>query len=118
LKSIGLVYFSLYLITSAASAQAIAATDTAKHVGQKATVCGSIASEHTAYSSRGTPTFINLDKPYRNQVFTVLVWGDERGSVGKIPVTGQLCATGTIKEFRGSPEIVLHGCQSWYVPHQ
>ena len=68
------------LILSALPAlgQTISAIEAARHVGEQATVCGTIAGEHTAYSSRGTPTFINLDRPYPNQVFTVLIWGDER----------------------------------------
>lgn len=103
-------------IPISASAQTLSTTDAAKHVGERATVCGTIASEHTAYNSRGTPTFVNLDKPYPNQVFTVLIWGDERARVGKIPASGTLCASGTITEYKGSPEIVLHDSQSWYVP--
>ena len=57
--------------------------------------CGHIAGSHTAYSSRGKPTFINLDRPYPNQIFTVLVWGSDRENAGAIPVSGQLCVNGT-----------------------
>lgn len=67
----------LLAVTSAmpATAQSISASEASQHVGQHATVCGEIAGEHTATSSRGTPTFINLDKPYPHQVFTLLIWG-------------------------------------------
>lgn len=101
---------------STALAQTIPATDAAKHVGEAATVCGTISSEHAAVSSRGTPTFINLDRPYPNQVFTVLVWGSDRASVGNLPTGGRLCAVGTITEYRGTPEIVLRDSHNWYVP--
>lgn len=100
------------------SAQSIPAEDAAKHIGEKATVCGKIASERTAENSRGTPTFINLDKPYPNQIFTVLVWGDERSSVGTLPTDGRLCAIGTISDYRGVPEIVLHKHEDWFVPKE
>ena len=30
---------------------------------------------------------INLDRPYPNQVFTLLIWGEDRDQVGKIPET-------------------------------
>lgn len=96
--------------------QTISATEAAKHVGERETVCGTIASEHTATSSRGTPTFINLDKSYPNQVFTLLIWGDDRANVGQLPRSGRVCATGTITEYRGSPEIVIRDAKSWYVP--
>lgn len=100
------------------AAQTISTSEAAKRVGEKATVCGAIAGEHTSSSSRGTPTFINLDKPYPNQVFTILVWGNDRGRVGNLPTSGQICATGVVTEYRGSPEIVLHDSHSWYIPKQ
>ena len=46
----------------------------------------------------------------------MLIWGDDRGKVGKVPESGKICATGIIAEYRGSPEIVLHDEHSWYVP--
>ena len=110
---------SLSLLLCAAIAWAgstLSTTEAARHIGEHATVCGDIASEHTATTSHGTPTFINLDKPYPNQVFTALVWGSDRTSVGNLPHSGRICVTGTITEYRGAPEIVIHGAQDWYVP--
>jgi hypothetical protein len=98
------------------SAQTLSTTEAAKHVGEHATVCGEIAGEHTASSSRGEPTFVNLDQAYPNQVFTILIWGDDRQSVGQFPTSGRVCATGTITEYHGAPEIVLRDSHSWYVP--
>jgi hypothetical protein len=60
----------------------ISAADAKNHVGERATVCGEVASTHYAVSSRGSPTFINLDKPYPNQIFTVLIWGTNRPKFG------------------------------------
>ena len=99
-----------------ARAQTIPATDAAKHVGEHATVCGTIASEHTATSSRGAPTFINLERPYPSQVFTILVWGSDRAAVGEVPKSGRMCATGSITNYRGTPEIVVHDRENWYIP--
>jgi hypothetical protein len=75
----------LVLLCATTAAQTIPASEAAKHVGERGTVCGRIASEHKSTSSRGTPTFINLDKPYPNQVFTVLTWESNRAKVGAIP---------------------------------
>jgi hypothetical protein len=99
----------------AAHPATISPKEAANHVGQRETVCGVIAGEHTAYRSRGTPTFINLDRPYPNQDFTIVVWGDDRASVGQLPSSGQLCVTGYIKQYRGVPEVDLRG-HTWYVP--
>jgi hypothetical protein len=48
----------------------ISAAEAKNHIGEKGTVCGEVASTHYASRSRGKPTFINLDKPYPNQIFT------------------------------------------------
>ena len=108
--------FALVLASSALMAQTITTSEAAKHIGEHETVCGTIAGEYTATSSRGTPTFINLDRPYPNQVFTLLIWRDDRSRVGTVPESGIICATGVITEYRGAPEIVLHDAHSWYVP--
>lgn len=103
-------------VSSAASAQTLTTAEAAKHIGENKTVCGDIASEHTANASRGTPTFINLDRPYPNQVFTILIWGGDKTRVGDIPKSGRVCATGPISKYRGVPEIIVHDSHSWYVP--
>lgn len=93
---------------ASANGQSLSAADAKNHVGEKATVCGKVASERTATSSRGEPTFINLDAAYPNQIFTILIWGENRQNVGTLPQEGFLvCATGTIQEYRGVPEIVV-----------
>jgi len=105
----------LLRLNATTAAQTITAAEASQHVGVRTTVCGQIASEHTATNSRGTPTFINLDKPYPDRVFTVRVWGSDRASVGAIPSSGMLCATGVITSYRGRPEIVVKDTKSWYV---
>jgi hypothetical protein len=97
------------LFTSIAQAQTLTASQAKDHEGQKATVCGTVASEHTSTRAYGQPTFINLDAPYPNQLFTILVWGDDRANIGSLPSTGsRVCATGFIKDYRGTPEMVVN----------
>jgi hypothetical protein len=62
----------------------------------------------SASNSKGTPTFVSLDSAYPKQVFTILVWGDDRNNVGELPQVGsRACATGLIADYRGVPEIVV-----------
>jgi hypothetical protein len=79
------------------------------HVGEKATVCGKVVSTHYAARTKGSPTFLNLDEPYPNQIFTVLIWGNDRAKFG-IPESKYenktICVTGLIKDYRGVPEVV------------
>ena len=70
---------------------------------------GVVASAHFATRTRGNPTFLNLDKPYPSQIFTVLIWGIDRAKFGAPEALYQakhICATGTIESYRGVPEII------------
>lgn len=105
---LSLLFVLLAFALSPAVAQTISAADAKNHIGENATVCGKVTSERTATSSRGDPTFINLDAAYPNQVFTILIWGDDRKSVGELPREGsRVCASGVITDYHGEPEIVV-----------
>jgi hypothetical protein len=69
--SIALSYSSDIL----ADATNISPADAIHFVGQVVTVCGHVASARYASDSKGQPTFLNLDKPYPNHVFTAVNWG-------------------------------------------
>ena len=80
------------------------------HIGEYATVCGTVSGSHYATSSRGQPTFINLDGSYPNQSFTIVIWGSDRHkfiSPEKKYNHKKICATGVIDEYRGTPQIVV-----------
>lgn len=105
---IGLV---IVLHSRSLGSQGLAPSEARNHVGEVATVCGEVASTKWAATSRGGPTFINLDKPYPNQVFTVVTWGADRvkfGQPGEAYRGKIICVTGRIKGFRGVPEVVVY----------
>jgi hypothetical protein len=110
MKALRLVAAVILLCTLPVLAENTYTADQAKsHVGEKATVCGMVASAHFAASSKGQPTFLNLDKPYPNQIFTILIWGSDRAKFGNPErdyARKNICITGTIQEFRGSAEII------------
>ena len=60
----------------------LSAAEAKDHFGENATVCGEVASTRYVASSKGQPTFLNLDKPYPNQIFTVVIWGNNRSKFG------------------------------------
>jgi len=74
------------------------------HIGEKATVCGVVVSSHYASSSRGEPTFLNLEVAYPNHVFTVVIWGENRERFGEPEVKYK----GKIKDYRGIAQIILY----------
>jgi DNA/RNA endonuclease YhcR with UshA esterase domain len=107
-KTMILLFLTCALTVSSQAANLT--SDQAKnHIGESATVCGIVASTHYAASSRGSPTFVNFDKPYPNNVFTILIWGEDLAKFNPKPSTWdgkRVCATGVITEYRGSAEIV------------
>lgn len=91
------------------SADFLRSQEAAAHVGETATVCGVVASTNYAVRSKGQPTYLNLVRPYPNQIFTVLIWGSDCPKFGApeaVLMGKSICATGTIKEYRGKPEII------------
>jgi hypothetical protein len=79
------------------------------HIGDRATVYGKVISTHYAKSSKGGPTFLNLDEPYPKEVFTILIWGSDREKFGapEDEYKGlRVCVTGKITSYRSRPEIV------------
>ena len=72
----------LTVALSVPAEQTITAAEAKHHIGERATVCGKVVSTRYAESSRGSPTFLNLDQPYPNRVFTLLIWGDDRSKFG------------------------------------
>jgi hypothetical protein len=83
--------------------------DAKEHFGETATVCGEVVSTRFADSTKGQPTFLNLDKPYPSQVFTIVIWGNNRSKFGapENDYKGKrVCVTGKITAYAGLPEIV------------
>jgi hypothetical protein len=109
-------YLVVLAVGTLAKAQTLSTAEAVTHIGEKKTVCGEIAGFYTATNSHGSPTFINLNKPYPHQAFTLLIWSDDKPSVGDLPTIRRICASGTISQYRGLPETVLRNAHSWYVP--
>jgi hypothetical protein len=98
------------LFTLPVNAADLHAEDAAHHVGETATVCGVVASAKFDSDLQAQPTFLDFGKPYPDQVFTAVVFGEDRAKFGT-PETSlrgkRVCVTGKIQEKRGMPEIVL-----------
>lgn len=109
--SLLIVFVLVSFLQMAFAQQTISPEESAKFIGQQKTVCGTVASAHFAARSKGQSTFLNLDKPYPNQVFTVLIWGSDRGKFEKPPEAlysgKEICVRGMIQSYQGRPEIVV-----------
>ena len=107
----GTILLAVLVLSFATAAQSIKITarEAKNHVGEIATVCGKVVSTHFAASSKGQPTFLNLDEPYPKEIFTILIWGSDRSKFG-IPESkyrdARVCVTGKIAIYRGTPETI------------
>ncbi|MDH3684936.1 MAG: hypothetical protein OEP95_01850 [Myxococcales bacterium] len=100
--------FALPLLAPAT--EAITAEAAAQHIGERAEVCGRVASANHSLESKGRPTFLNFDRPYPDHIFTALIWGKDRARFSAPPesLLGQdVCAHGTITEHKGKPQIIV-----------
>jgi micrococcal nuclease len=105
-----LILSSLLAASLAFSADTISPEEAINHIGQQATVCGKVASTHFSSRTKGQPTFINLNRPYPNQIFTILIWGLDRSKFPGAPENyysnKRICVSGKIQQFKGAPEII------------
>ena len=129
MKRAAMVVASLLWAAIAYAQSPISASEAKRHVGEKATVCGRVASARYAMKSSGSPTFINLDRAYPNQIFTIVIWGSDRQKF-KDPETSfrgkNVCVNGEITLYRAGrrkPRSTNHRksqfnelCFSWVVP--
>jgi DNA/RNA endonuclease YhcR with UshA esterase domain len=108
-------FFALIVLShsSLLNAQNVISPDAASQfIGQKATVCGTVASATYAARSKGQPTFLDLDRPYPSQIFTVVIFGSDRSKFDKPPEkqfrSKRICVSGLVELYKGKPEIIVH----------
>lgn len=108
LRCLAVTVFGLVVsIATFGQTRRLTAAEAKDHVSETATVCGKVVDGRYASGSRGQPTFLNLDKPYPNQIFTIVIWGSDRPKFGEPEAKyreKELCVTGKITSYRGVPE--------------
>jgi len=101
----------LFVVTSVFAASNISPEDAINHIGEEATVCGTVASTKYATRSNKQPTFLNLNRPFPNHIFTVLIWGSDRSKFSNPPEVyynnKKICVSGKIIQYKGTPEIIV-----------
>ena len=89
----------------------ITAFEAAAHEGQIATVCGRV--ESTRWLGSGRRTFLNFDRPYPDQPFTVVIPPESRPAFDTEPETEyehrDVCVAGLVSLYRGKPQIMVFG---------
>jgi micrococcal nuclease len=92
-------------------AASLSPEEAANHVGETATVCGPVVSATYLPQAPQSPTFLDLGKPFPNQIFSVIILGSDRPKFGA-PETSMrdktVCVTGEIFLYERKPKIILH----------
>lgn len=95
----------------AKAATRLSPIEAASHIGKEATICGRVASAKFASGTRRQPTFLNLDRPYPHHIFTVVIWGKDRGAFSPPPEVvyrdKRICVTGLITEYDARPQVIV-----------
>ena len=110
--ALAIVVFILPVLQTVLLAQErISPAEAKKYVGKFVTVCGKVVSAAYATNAAGRPTFINLERPYPNQPFNVVIWGAERGNFSPPPEKAydgkKICVSGEVLVFRDEPPRIV-----------
>ena len=111
LLACSVAFASLIASPSLSGAATITPDQASVHVGETATVCGTVASTNFAKQVKGQPTFLDIDKPYPNETVALLIWGEDRARFGTPEASllqKRVCATGVIQLYQGRPQVILH----------
>lgn len=88
----------------------INSTQAKDFIGKEKCVCGKVVSTKYAENGKSNPTYINLDKKYPEQVFTLMIFGKDRENFSYKPeefLQGKtICIKGKIGEYKGTPQII------------
>lgn len=95
---------------TATDSQAIPWDEASSHIGETVTIEGKVVAGFYADTSNGEPTFLNIGRDYPNpDRFTVVIWGDDRGSFPDAPESmydgKTIRVTGDVSEYEGGAEI-------------
>jgi hypothetical protein len=106
-----LVFAACIIFPPAAQAASLRPEEAVHHVGETATVCGLVVSASYLPLAPQSPTFLDLGKPFPNQIFSAIIFGSDRAKFGA-PETSMrdktVCVSGEIFLYEGKPKIILH----------
>lgn len=89
----------------------ISAEEAGQHIGSPAKVCGQVASTNHLPDVKGQPAFLNFGRLYPDQVFTAVIFGENRSRFQSAPEIlyreRAICVSGTIRRHEGQAQIVV-----------
>ena len=106
-----LVAVLLHQVAFVSGAEPISPYEAGDQVGETATVCGRVVGSYFSKKSKSKPTYLNFEKPYPQQPFSIVIFGDHRARFSVAPETAfknkTVCVTGKISSYKGNPQIIV-----------
>ena len=120
-QTITTILISAFAFT--AEDKTINAAEAAKHVGEYKTVCGKVVGTFYHKKGKSKQTYLNIDKAYPNQIFTILIWGSDRkyfdGAPEEVYRDKDVCVDGKISSYKGGPpQIIVETSSSIKILHK
>ena len=109
---ISIIFFAFTYASAQKTVPEITVAEAKDHEGERVTICGQIKETFYNAKSKGEPTMLNFGAAYPNHTFSCIIWKDDLVNFDYKPVTylkgKQICVTGTVKMYKGKPEMELH----------
>ena len=106
---VSVILFISFLSAKTFAQTTIDAKDAAKHLNEKATVCGQVAGGK--YLTGANITFLDMGESHPNELLTIVIKGDDRKKFKTAPEEAfkgkKVCVTGQIIDYKGKPEIIV-----------
>jgi hypothetical protein len=106
-KTLLSITFSFFFLS--AFSQTITSEQVKDNVGKTVTVLGKVADGRYLASSAKQPTLLNIDKAFPDQVFTVVIYGENRKAFGYKPeevlMGKNIYVTGKVTMYNGKPQV-------------
>jgi hypothetical protein len=106
-----LLIFVFYPIFTTQADEYIIPEDAHKHLGEDKIVCGTVANTYYAVESKGQPTYLNLNKPWPEHIFTIVILKSDRHKFKSPPEiffdNKKVCVTGIITAYQDKPQVIV-----------
>ncbi len=107
LKTLLLFTFTFFFLS--AISQTISAGEVKNNVGKIVTVSGKVVNGSYLSRAYNQPTLLNIDKAFPNEIFTVVIYGENRKAFGYNPeevlLGKNISVTGKVTMYYGKPQV-------------
>lgn len=109
-------YFTLiaaaFLFSGRLQSQTVTVNEAANRIGEQLCVCAKVAGTHVT-KGKSKVIYLNLEKPYPNSVFTVVIFEKSAENFDYNPIeflkNKFVCVTGKVTSYQNKAQMVVNG---------